>query len=215
MTKNAVVTQPLIGWIMEYLWQVDNISQTTGQIISHGIDANELMTYCFNEIESGRKDVVALADQHYKSARKSSLTLEAGHVKNTVYALCINAAVAYRFANKNAMDEALTYGLRVAELFGMFCSTLNLTEHVLENYHQLEKLDTSFRARQNGLKSHANDPKKTELNEVRKEWEKVKHQKRYKADFARRMVEKYKVLQSTKYLEDMCRKWEKEEDKKV
>ena len=147
MTKKKIFTQPLLGWVIHYLWQVDEISATTGRIIDHGIDANKLAEHCLDEMKSGRKDIVDLADQYYDHACNAARALADRHTPDIVNALAINAAAAIRFYKQSESDKALTYGMRVSELFGMFWSTINLTEHVLENSDRLEKLNDSWRAK--------------------------------------------------------------------
>ena len=87
---------------------------------------------------------------------------------------------------------------------------------VAKSYSDANKLARSATAARGGKAKVANNPdKKNALNEVYKEWLKVNHKIRYKADFGRMMHKKFPVLESPKYIEDMCRKWEKEKPKKV
>lgn len=74
-----------------------------------------------------------------------------------------------------------------------------------------ENLERKRKDRRGGLVRAANDPKRAAFREVRKEWEGWRHKKRYKAAFARSMLEKYPMLESQKTIEDKCREWENEE----
>ena len=147
MARNKTQTQPLIGWMFHYLWQIDEISWGTGHIIEHEIDANKLAEYCLNEINSGGMDLLDLADQHYDYACNSAFVLSDECVKDIVNALVINAAASIRFHYQNEDDLSLTYGMRVSELFGMFWSTVNLTRHVLKKSESLEELNASWSAK--------------------------------------------------------------------
>lgn len=213
MASKKVFTQPLLGWMMHYLWWVDEISVTTGRIIDHGIDANKLLEYCHDEIESGRKDLVDLADKHYKHASNVSFELTGNHTPAIVTALVTNAALAIRFDKEGEAQKAMTYGMKASELFGMFWATTNLLKSKLELYGRLSKLDTISKARKSAQAKHSKSPKRSALNSVRGDWEtwqKDKSTYKSKAAFAREMVDAYPALQSTKAIEDKCRIWEKQ-----
>ena len=156
MARNKALTQPLIGWMMNYLWQIDEISVATGHILDHGINSNELAEYCLNEIKSGAMDLIDLADQHYEYASNSAFALSDKHVKDIVNALVINAAASIMFHNQNEDDLSLTYGMRVSELFGMFWATVNLTQFVIKKSESLEKRNASWSAKDRRSKRKIN-----------------------------------------------------------
>lgn len=109
--------------------------------------------------------------------------------------------------------------------YAMFCEVGQLRNQVRKRINEGNAefweainsgLETQRQRSHGGRVKAANDPKQAALKDVRREWEEGwRHKKRYKAPFARAMIAKYPVLESTKTIEDKCREWEKETAEKL
>lgn len=124
---------------------------------------------------------------------------------------------------------AAEWGEKTAEeqlelAYAMFCAVGQLRNQVRKRINEgnaefweaiNSQLETKRQQSHGGRVRAANDPKQAALKNVRKEWEEWRHKKRYKAPFARAMIAKYTVLESTKTIEDKCREWEKETAEKL
>ena len=114
----------------------------------------------------------------------------------------------------------MTADAQLEAAYGMWCEVIQrrnqMSKRINEGNAEFweainENLERKRKDRHGGLVRAANDPKHAAFREVRKEWEGWRHKKRYKAAFARAMLEKYPILESQKTIEDKCREWEKEE----
>lgn len=93
---------------------------------------------------------------------------------------------------------------------------LQLVHEYHDEFPQVKRRAESKRQSEIAKQRHAESDKRRDLKRVKDcwiEWQRTPSNYRSKAAFARDMLSKYENLESTKYIEDMCRQWEKEKAK--